>query len=468
SIWRSIRRISNQYYPITRIWMVSEAIYSIRHPDDFKILLTSPKAVQKGWPYNLITPWLQEGLVTSSGEKWHHRRKILTSAFHFKILDLYIEIVQEHGKNMVQELLAGGQEKVRDLKQLFSKIALVIVCESAMGVSLDKIDKKLADSYMHAVCKFGSILAYRATRPYAGDWMLKYVPFFPISKNNKKTVAILHEFTAKIVENRRKYHETTGYQYLTDLNDNVVTSSNDSAQGYKKRFAMLDLLLDAERKGLIDEAGIKEEVDTFTFAGHDSTTLGLTYSLMLLAENKEAQEKARSEVTQILEQSGGKLGLPELQELRYLECCLKEVLRLYPIVSTVVRYVEEDLELKHATIPKDSYVMCNFFDVNRDPNFWNEPEKFDPSRFFPENIRDRHPFAYLPFSAGPRNCIGQKFAMNELKALVGMILYNFDLEPVSRSENMELAIDIIIRPSKPVYLKFIPRVKEKENLSRCI
>ncbi|XP_023247723.1 probable cytochrome P450 4p2 [Copidosoma floridanum] len=224
---------------------------------------------------------------------------------------------------------------------------------------------------------------------------------------SKKTLEILHEFTDEIIRERKKYHKSTGNKFLDENNDEVEDNVFDDVHiGRRRRLAMLDLLFAAEKKGLIDDAGIKEEVDTFTFEGHDTTSMAMTFIVMQLAENKEAQDKARLEVTEIMNNSSGKLGMTEIQKMEYLECCIKEALRLYPPVATIARYIYDELQLKNARLPTDSHVLINFWDTHRDPNFWPDPEKFDPTRFTPENSRNRHPFSYLPFSAGPRNCIG--------------------------------------------------------------
>lgn len=129
-------------------------------------------------------------------------------------------------------------------------------------------------------------------------------------------------------------------------------------------------------------------------------------------------------------------------------------------------------------MPANTEVFVQLYPIHRDPTFWPEPNKFDPDRFLPENIQGRHPFSYIPFSAGPRNCIGnfiynkqtilqamihyaikyvsgQKFAMMELKSLIARILYNFKLEPIDKSADMKILLDIIIRPAHHVRTRFV-------------
>ncbi|XP_014219869.1 cytochrome P450 4C1-like [Copidosoma floridanum] len=461
--WKVGREITKKYYPITRFWLCRTAVISVLHPDDLEILFTSPKFIDKGYIYEYLHPWLKTGLLTSTGSKWRHRRKILTPAFHFSILKKYMEITNEEGKKFMDELKKENEDKeiVKSLVPFCSKCTLNIICESAMGVGLDTIDGKIVDEYKKAVHDMGNVVLYRMPRPYITTWMMNFV--WKMGRVQRNAVKILHGFTDKVIRDRKDYHKRTENTYLKEFLENVEKDTWDEIDvRKKKRLAMLDLLLAAEYKGLIDYNGVKEEVDTFTFEAHDTTGMAMTFALLLLAENKEAQDLARAEVTEVLDKNDGQIKMSDLQDLHYLERCIKETLRLFPPVATLVRYTREELQLKHALIPADSHIMIHLYDTHRDPNFWADPEKFDPDRFLFERSKDRHPFAYVPFSAGPRNCIGQKFAVMELKSLIGRILYDFYLEPIDRTSDIKLMADIVLRPLDPVRIKLI-KINKSSN-----
>lgn len=168
--------------------------------------------------------------------------------------------------------------------------------------------------------------------------------------------------------------------------------------------------------------------------------MAISFCLMLLANNPEAQKLAVEEIHEIVGESNAQVTIDDLNKMRYLERCIKEALRLYPSVPFIGREILEDLQLSEcdhcfilhnimqglrngrgvegsfvifACVFSGDYVVpagtsCNIhiFDLHRDPVIYPNPEKFDPDRFLPENTAKRHPFAYVPFSAGPRNCIG--------------------------------------------------------------
>ncbi|XP_050451489.1 cytochrome P450 4C1-like [Cataglyphis hispanica] len=220
---------------------------------------------------------------------------------------------------------------------------------------------------------------------------------------------------------------------------------------------MLDLLIAVSRNNFLSDLDIREEVDTFMFGGHDTTAMAMTFALLLLAEHKDVQECVRLEVDTVMQENTGKLTMKSLQNLSYLDRCLKETLRLYTVAPFVIRRLEEDVKLHSYVIPAGTNLHVNIYGVHRDPNFWPNPEVFDPDRFLPERMRNYHPYSYVPFSAGPRNCIGQKFGLLELKAMIAPLVHNFYLELIDQLKDIRLKANIIVHPSHPVRIKFISR-----------
>ncbi|XP_058797260.1 cytochrome P450 4C1-like [Phymastichus coffea] len=454
-LWNVLRNGNKQYYPMTRYWLGPNPFISLRHPDDLEFIFSGTKHLEKGFAYKFMRPWMETGLLTSTGNKWHHRRKILTPAFHFNILKKYAVTINERGRAFVEYLKNEKQTNEVELMKLCTNHTLNIVCDSVMGVALDNINEANAEEYRDAVTAAGNIVIYRSFRPFIPDWILNCMK---IGRTQQKVVKTLHTFTNKVLKERTKYHDNTENKYLADLeenNDQIDSDYSSMNNGKRKKLAMLDLLIKANKDGLIDEQGIREELDTFTFAGHETTGMALMFTLILLAEHNEIQDKVRAEIKSIINKNECNIKTTDTQELCYLERCIKESLRIFPPVHTVTRLLEEDACIRGYNIPKGTEIGCFIVDTHRDPNFWPEPMRYDPDRFISENTQGRHPFSYVPFSAGPRNCIAQKFAMLELKSTLAHILHNFKLEPVTKSSDIKLILGIIARPSKPVYVKFV-------------
>ncbi|XP_011878425.1 PREDICTED: cytochrome P450 4C1-like [Vollenhovia emeryi] len=453
-LWNLQRTLCQKYYPIYKLWCGPIAFVSIHHPDDLeKVLGNSKEHLSKGHIYSLFYPWLGTGLLTSEGTKWHKRRKILTPTFHFSILKQFVEILIEEGNLMVKTLKDSKKTTVDDLMLFISSHTLNAICETAMGTSLNKMGE-FQKQYRQAVHDMGKIIIYRLMRP----WLTPSMIFALTSKGRQhaKNLKILHGFSEKIIAERKQYHESTGGRYLKHFEDDIETDEKEEIGYKRKRLAMLDLLISVASDNEMNDLDIREEVDTFMFEGHDTVAMGLTYAILVLAEHKDVQECIRNEVSAVMQANEEKLTMSALNKMPYLERCLKESLRLYPSVPLIARTLSEDVKLHSYLVPAGAVMHINIYDIHRDPNFWPNPEVFDPDRFLPERIQNRHPYSYLPFSAGPRNCIGQRFAMLELKAIIASLVYNFYLEPIDYLKDLRFMTDIISRVTSPIRTRFVP------------
>ncbi|KOB70761.1 Cytochrome P450 4CG1, partial [Operophtera brumata] len=360
--------------------------------------------------------------------KWQHRRKLLTPAFHFNILKKFCRTFSEQTEEFVGQLNAEAASDKTDLMPLVSKHTLRVMC--------------VTNKYFQGLFVIGKCIIYRVTR----TWL--YIDFmFNLTKAafiQKIAVKDLHKFTIQIIKERREY---------VQMNQIENWSVDDEVYGKKSRLAMLDLLLDQEKKGRIDEEGIREEVDTFMFEGHDTTATALCFMMMRIANETTAQ------LAYIFGDSDRTPTMDDLADMKYLECCIKESLRLYPSVPFIARHITEDVILSGYKVPADTVCNIHIYDVHRRADLFPDPDKFIPERFLPENTAKRHPYAYIPFSAGPRNCIGQKFAILEMKTIMSGLLRKYRLEPVTKHEDIVFMCDIILRTKDPVYVRFRKRNK---------
>lgn len=242
---------------------------------------------------------------------------------------------------------------------------------------------------------------------------------------------------------------------------------------------MLDTLLAAEAKGDIDAEGIREEVDTFMFEGHDTTATGLVFIFFLMAQHREVQQRVYEEIKAVVDGAAGEsLNTAEFNSMSYTDRVIKECMRMYPPVPFISRDLTEDIRLSSGhRIPKGTAVNLHIYDLHRDPEQFPNPDVFDPDRFLPDECEKRHPFAYLPFSAGkkssqkgvwehifiwylfpgPRNCIGQKYAMLEMKSCLTDVLLEYEIKPVTKIEDIVFFVDIVLRTKCPVKVQFVKR-----------
>uniref|UniRef100_T1PNP1 Cytochrome P450 n=1 Tax=Musca domestica TaxID=7370 RepID=T1PNP1_MUSDO len=405
--------LREKYGPTFRIWMGRDLLVFFSDPEDVKQLLSNNSLLHKSRNYSSLEPWLGKGLLTSSGEAWHRRRKLLTPAFHFRILSEFKEPMEENCRILMRRLdekVEGGEFDIYPYITLF---ALDVICETAMGIKKNA-QMQSESEYVKAVQQICHILHKRSF----SFWQRNNI-FFKFTQDGRKRDAclkILHDETDRVIKLRRKM-----------LEDSKITSMLEAEKscdsfGQKKRFAFLDMLLISQMEGVpLTDREIREEVDTFMFEGHDTTSSAIGFAIYLLSQHSEVQQEAFEECM-ILEGN-------EKENMPYLEAVIKETLRLYPSVPTYARYITEDLQVGKLTLPKGSNISIMTYLTQRDERYFPEPEKFDPQRFLQKD-KEQHPFSFVAFSAGPRNCIGQKFAMLELKCSLSYLLRNFEFLPV--------------------------------------
>ncbi|XP_066252478.1 cytochrome P450 4C1-like isoform X2 [Euwallacea similis] len=402
--------------------------------------------MKKSLVYTFLEGWLGQGLLTSAGTKWQSRRKMLTQAFHFNILQKFLNVFNEETNNFTKQIEAfnagNPSNEGVNILPLITHLTLQSIIETSLGVS--NIEDETVKIYRGNIYKMGDFVVNRIRQP----WRL-FSFIYSCSndaKEEKSTINKLHEFTYRVIREREK-------NLLNENNEKLISATYSG----RKIMRMLDLLLHEKiNEGSIDYEGIREEVDTFMFEGHDTTSAALVFLLHCLSQYPDVQEEVREEMLSVLGSDNKVPSFQELRDLPYTERVIKETLRLYPSVPFISRIASQDF-VTHTgyKIPSGSVLYLHIFDLHRNPDIYENPLKFDPDRFLPGNVMKRHPFAYLPFSAGPRNCIGQKFAMLEIKSVICGILRKFRL--VAHPEtDIHFQVDLILRFEGDLKIKFEP------------
>ncbi|KAK8720436.1 hypothetical protein OTU49_013325, partial [Cherax quadricarinatus] len=431
-----------------RYWVGPFPLVQVAHCNAAEVILSSHKHLEKSRDYSFLHPWLGTGLLTATGSKWHSRRKLLTPAFHFKILEDFLEVFNNQGNKMVQKLKQKADGKPFDIFPFVTLCTLDVICETAMGCNINAQDNSDSD-YVQAVYRIGALVQLRQSRPWLQPNILFRLSGY--AKEHDACLKILHKFSYDTIRSRRR-------DYLEKKQKKDAATEEEDVIGKKKRLAFLDLLLEySEQKTALSDEDIREEVDTFMFEGHDTTAAAINWSLYLIGCYPEIQARVDEELRSIFGDSDRPVTMADLREMKYTENCIKEALRLFPSVPILARELKEEAVIDNYRIPVGTTVIVVTYCLHRDPEQFPKPEVFDPDRFLPENVSKRHPYSYIPFSAGPRNCIGQKFALMEEKILVSNILRKYRVESVTRREDLRILGELILRPENGNILKLTPR-----------
>ncbi|KAF7663086.1 hypothetical protein LDENG_00218530 [Lucifuga dentata] len=406
-----------QTYTHSCSWFLGPFYHLVRlfHPDYVKPLLMAPASitVKDELFYGHLRPWLGQSLLLSNGEEWSRRRRLLTPAFHFDILKIYVAMFNTSANTMHnkwQRLLAEGKTNIEMFKYV-SLMTLDSLLKCAFSYSSNC--QESTSEYVSAIVELNDLIIDRRQRIlHHWDWLYWRTQQ---GRRFKKAISIVHRFTREVVQQRRA----------------LISQQSDCITAQQRRKDFVDIILlskDEDGQGLTDEE-IQAEANTFMFAGHDTTASALCWTLYNLASNAQYQEKCRKEVMDLMRgRDVQEIEWDDLTSLPFTTMCIRETLRLHSPVLAVTRQYTQDMELpENRMVPKGTICLVSIYGTHRNPAVWNNPNEFYPLRFDPANARKRSSHAFIPFSSGPRNCIGQKFALAELRVVVALTLLRFRL-----------------------------------------
>uniref|UniRef100_A0A2K5WRH1 unspecific monooxygenase n=1 Tax=Macaca fascicularis TaxID=9541 RepID=A0A2K5WRH1_MACFA len=231
----------------------------------------------------------------------------------------------------------------------------------------------------------------------------------------------------------------------------------------KHRVDFLQLMIDSQNsketeshKALSDQELVAQSI-IFIFAGYETTSSVLSFIIYELATHPDVQQKLQEEIDTVLPNKAPPTYDTVLQ-MEYLDMVVNETLRIFPIAMRLERVCKKDVEINGIFIPKGVVVMIPSYALHHDPKYWPEPEKFLPERFSKKNNDNIDPYIYTPFGSGPRNCIGMRFALMNMKLAIIRVLQNFSFKPCKETQiPLKLRLGGLLQTEKPIVLKIESR-----------
>ncbi|XP_017484281.1 PREDICTED: probable cytochrome P450 4aa1 [Rhagoletis zephyria] len=423
------------YGPLIRIWVLLFPFFVVLQPDDLQVILSSKKHTEKVFIYKLMHNFLGNGLITSSGEKWNAHRKFIQPLFHLTILERFIGTFADASQALFENLHASASEEI-NIAKFINNCVMDILNEAVLGVPVKRKGERV-DMEQSPFRQGKVVVSERFVQP----WLLfeSVYKFTKIASEELDQKKRLDEFTRKMIKYRREL------------------SANGNGNGRK---CLLDYMIEiSDNNADFTENDIVDEACTFMLAGQDSVGAAVAFTLFLLAQNPECQEKCIAEINDIFMGDQRPPNMNDLRDMRYLEMCIKEALRLCPSVPLMARKLGEEVRLGKYTLPAGSNIFICPYATHRLPHIYPDPEKFEPERFSPQRNEARHPYAYIPFSAGPRYCIGNRFAIMEMKTVISRILRSYQLLPVPGKTSFKATFRITLRASGGLWV----RLKAREH-----
>lgn len=363
------------------------------------IFLNTPEAVRyvlvenpKNFTMREITMSLRllmgDSLLTTDGEFHNQQRRLILPAFHRKRVESYRDIMIAYTERMLEDWQPGQQ---LDIAGEMQRLTLRIVAKALFDVDLTQESTIIGQA-------FDDVRLFPSRRRFSPRGWRINLPFTPYGKF-LRAKALLDKTVYQIIARRRAAQEDAG--------------------------DVLSMLLAArdEDGSALTDVQVRDATMTLLAAGHETTSNALTWTFYLLSQHLPERDKLLAELHRVLK--GCAPTVEDLAQLPYLEMVVKESMRLFPPVWMLGRRAVEDYKLEGYHLPAGSFVIFCPWVVHRMADYFSEPERFWPERFDPETGEKQQPFAYFPFGAGPRMCIGSTFAMMEARLLLATILQRY-------------------------------------------
>lgn len=395
-----LQRLARDYGDVTRVRYGIWPLYFVNHPDFIRhVLQEHHQNYNKDViDYRLLRRFTGNGLLVNDGASWLHQRRLMQPAFHRQRIAAFGALMTGATLAMLErwETLAARGEAFDAATEMMG-LTLRIV-----GQALFSTDTGAEGAWLGQA--FTTMQAYLMKIFYQPLLVLPVVPARG-KRQFLRAQAVLDETVEAIIQQRRQHP-----QERDDL------------------LAMLLEARDEETGAGMDDRQVHAEVLTLLVAGHETTAVALGWTWYLLAEHPAAERKLHAELAAVL---GGRAPtVDDLPNLPYTRMVLEESLRLYPPAWTFSRASIEDDEIGGYHIPKKSMVLVSPYTMHRHPAFWERPEEFDPERFTPERSANRPRFTYFPFGGGPRQCIGNLFALTEAQLILATVAQRYRLRVV--------------------------------------
>nr|CAB3235838.1 cytochrome P450 CYP3-like member 3 [Phallusia mammillata] len=384
---------------------------------------------------------MNQALTSAEGDHWKRIRSTISPVFSTSKLKDMIGIMDRCTDKMVKNLhkISKDEDGKFMPTDVLSKLSLDVICSTSFNVdmhtqddgeepTLIKMGRKLFDIQLSKSFAFFTFFVFPST-----EWIGELINYSIFPSEAVKYFAGLVDALIK-----NKDHDKTRVDMMTQmLNEKISEEEAKTAH-----------------KGLTRNEIVGNSI-VMIMGGYETTANTMMFVIYNLASHKHEQDKCREEIKKAVEKHGG-LTYEAIGTLTYLTQCINETLRVYPAVIRNSRYCEKEITIQGVTIPAGIHVDIPTYGMSRDEEYWDEPTKFKPERM--EDMSKIDPIIFQPFGAGPRNCIGMRFALIEMKMAISKILLNFEVDmcPDTPEPPLEIIFKASVRPKEDFSLKVTP------------
>ena len=401
------------------------------HPDQVReVLVTNAKSlIRLPRVMDTFAQWNGKSLLIVEGEPWIRQRRLVQQGFQPSRLQKYGETMVQCAHRMSQKWSRDASNQGHldvDSTESMTDLTLSIICRTMFDTDPGELSPEIAK----AVATLSKVAFDEMQAP------IRLPNWLPTRHNAQKkwAIGVLDDVVWKFVRERRA--DSNGHGDLLSILLNAV---DDESGG-----------------STLDDRQVRDEVMTLMIAGHDTTAAALEWLSYCIAKHPHVARRCHEEIVRAI--SDRLPTLADVERMPYLVATIKETLRLYPpAIGVFLRQAAVDVEIGGYQVGRKSLIFLSSYHTQRDERWFPEPERFDPERFLPDREDEWPTFAYFPFGAGPRVCIGREFAMNELALIAATLLKDWQVEIAPGAAETVPDVKLSLRPRESIKLRWTKR-----------
>lgn len=439
NIYQGVHELIQRHGLPCNMWLGNDYNYITANAAEVKIILNHPNSFDKMRLYDNLKMAFENTLLMAPADIWKKQRKHYSKSFSQPILNSFVQYFYKKSICLLEKLKDAHN---RDIFNIFEAYTIDSFCESIIGIDLNlQTNPKIKIAEL--IEDLGEIQSIGGTRLM--NYFCFPAIFWIFTRDGRRCFSLIRKTKASIYDIFEQKRKTFA--------ENPVCGDHSTP------LPLMDAMLRAEGEKFTVKQ-IFREMFLFTTAATDTSGYTLAYTFTLLGMHPDIQDKVYQEVMDVVG-CDKPIYYDDLPNLKYTERAIFEAMRILPVTPYLGRLATADIDLGTKTLPKDSNVFISVMDLHRNEDYWPDPLKYDPDRFLPEEVAKREPYAHIPFSGGPRNCIGKTYAIMLMKTAVANVVRNYEISSKYKSVNeLDFTSFITMKTIHPLDCTFQPRMHD--------
>ncbi|XP_050545273.1 cytochrome P450 4C1-like isoform X2 [Daktulosphaira vitifoliae] len=452
-------KLNERYGPEPyKIWLGSTFVLNVMKPEDIQTILNNSNALERGKLFNTLSDVFGDGLLTAAVPKWKLRRRIISPFFNTSNINTLLTIFNEKSASFISDLRKELKNSESfDMRDYVYSVSVDVICETALGYHIGTQDKDKSE-FLYSVLKIADIICARIINPWlCSDFIFN---IYGKIKGFNKIYENVFKFPDKIIKEKK-------FQYAQRKKTNF-SSLNLTRNEKEQRKVLLDVLLELNDKGTnLSNKDLRDEVLSVIFGGMEIISITICFCILMLAIHEDVQDKVYDEIYQIMGDGDRIVTIEDTIKFVYMEQCIKETLRLYPVAPMILRELRDDVKISNYIIPKGTTVNISLIGTHHLQELYPNPWEYNPDNFDPEKVAKLHKNSFIAFGDGLRNCIGEKYAMLLMKVLLSTFLRNYSVHTKCKMSDIKLKIELMMKSVHGYQVMIRPRDSKPTFKVKC-